>query len=166
MSVQGEVGVSYFPRPVREIISEDKLDLVDRMYQPGDLLKRSVDDVRSGIVTRFVLSYLPQSLLRVGPYPVWLCICSPLRLRCSVYVQGRLEHAISTQEYPSWLTARDVESVVEVDMGDYVVYNDWVGQVRIDSNDVFVPWHDLDIGLDRLSRFVLECPLISIVRSS
>ena len=43
--------MSYFPRPVREIITEDKLTLVDRMYQPGDLLKRSVDDVRSGIVT-------------------------------------------------------------------------------------------------------------------
>ncbi|RPD66821.1 hypothetical protein L226DRAFT_529226 [Lentinus tigrinus ALCF2SS1-7] len=96
--VQGEVGVSYFPRPVREIISEDKLDLVDRMYQPGDLLKRSVDDVRSGIVT-------------------------------SMNVRGRLEHAISGEKYPSWLTEHDVESAVEVDMGDYVVYNDWVGQV-------------------------------------
>ena len=52
--LQGEVGVSYFPRPVREIITEDKLTLVDRMYQPGDLLKRSVDDVRSGIVTGYV----------------------------------------------------------------------------------------------------------------
>lgn len=40
---------------MREIISEDKLDLVDRMYQPGDLLKRSVDDVRAGIVTRCVI---------------------------------------------------------------------------------------------------------------
>ncbi|KAI0722317.1 hypothetical protein C8T65DRAFT_628933 [Cerioporus squamosus] len=96
--VQGEVGVSYFPRPVREILSEDKLDLVDRMYQPGDLLKRSVDDVRSGIVT-------------------------------SVDVRGRLEHAISGEPYPSWVTEHDVESAVEVDMGDYVVYNDWVGQV-------------------------------------
>ena len=53
--LQGEVGVSYFPRPVREIITEDKLTLVDRMYQPGDLLKRSVDDVRSGIVTGYVV---------------------------------------------------------------------------------------------------------------
>ena len=50
--------MSYFPRPVREIISEDKLTLVDRMYQPGDLLKRSVDDVRSGIVTGCVLEFL------------------------------------------------------------------------------------------------------------
>ena len=51
MSWQGEVGVSYFPRPSREIVSEAQLDLVDRNYQPGDLLKRSVDDVVSGVVT-------------------------------------------------------------------------------------------------------------------
>lgn len=54
----GEVGVSFFARgldlPQREILSEPKLTLLDRMYQPGDLLKRSVDDVRSGIVTRCV----------------------------------------------------------------------------------------------------------------
>ena len=55
---QGEVGVSYFPRPIREIIEEDKLTLVDRMYQPGDLLKRSVDDVRSGIVTGCVTLFI------------------------------------------------------------------------------------------------------------
>lgn len=53
----GEVGVSFFARgldlPVREILPESKLTLLDRMYQPGDLLKRSIDDVRSGIVTRY-----------------------------------------------------------------------------------------------------------------
>ncbi|EJF62287.1 hypothetical protein DICSQDRAFT_104652 [Dichomitus squalens LYAD-421 SS1] len=96
--VQGEVGVSYFPRPVREIISEDKLALVDRMYQPGDLLKRSVDDVRSGIVTHTT-------------------------------VKGRLDHAISGEAIPGWKTMDEIETAVEVDMGDYVVYNDWVGQV-------------------------------------
>ncbi|KAI0758238.1 hypothetical protein C8Q74DRAFT_307926 [Fomes fomentarius] len=96
--VQGEVGVSYFPRPVREIISEDKLDLVDRMYQPGDLLKRSVDDVRAGIVT-------------------------------SVTVKGRLDHAISGQAIPGWKTMDEIDTAVDVDMGDYVVCNDWVGQV-------------------------------------
>ncbi|KAI1796055.1 hypothetical protein LXA43DRAFT_1160458 [Ganoderma leucocontextum] len=96
--VQGEVGVSYFPRPVREIITEDKLSLVDRMYQPGDLLKRSVDDVRSGIVT-------------------------------STNVKGRLEHAISGQTVPGWKTMDEIETAVEVDMGDLVVHNDWVGQM-------------------------------------
>ena len=40
----------------REILDESKLQLVDRMYQPGDLLKRSIDDVRSGVVTGCVFS--------------------------------------------------------------------------------------------------------------
>ena len=53
----GEVGVSFYPTSGgpdhhhREILDESKLKLVDRMYQPGDLLKRSIDDVRSGVVT-------------------------------------------------------------------------------------------------------------------
>ena len=55
--------MSYFVGPVREIMTEDKLTLVDRMYQPGDLLKRSVDDVRSGIVTKCVVRCAP---LRTG----------------------------------------------------------------------------------------------------
>jgi ubiquitin-conjugating enzyme E2 O len=53
----GEVGVSFFAapsdRPQREILPESKLVLLDRIYQPGDLLKKSIDDVRSGIVTRY-----------------------------------------------------------------------------------------------------------------
>ncbi|KAI0751129.1 hypothetical protein C8Q80DRAFT_1155693 [Daedaleopsis nitida] len=96
--VQGEVGISYYPGGAREIISGDELDLVDRMYQPGDLLKRSVDDVRSGIVT-------------------------------SVKVKGRLDHAISGESIPGWKTMDEIESAVDVDMGDYVVSNDWIGQV-------------------------------------
>ncbi|KAH9943144.1 uncharacterized protein BXZ73DRAFT_40439 [Epithele typhae] len=96
--VQGEVGVSYFPQPLREIITEDQLTLVDRMYQPGDLLKRSVDDVRSGIVTRTI-------------------------------VKGRLDHAISSEPVPDWKCLGDLRAAVEIDMGDYVIYNDWVGQV-------------------------------------
>ena len=46
----GEVGVSFFNRgqdlQPREILPESKLMLLDRMYQPGDLLKRSIDDLR------------------------------------------------------------------------------------------------------------------------
>lgn len=57
------MGVSYFPRPMREILSEDSLDLVDRMYQPGDLLKRSIDDMTAGVVVRFVFQSL--SLLKI-----------------------------------------------------------------------------------------------------
>ncbi|KAI0094796.1 hypothetical protein BDY19DRAFT_914675 [Irpex rosettiformis] len=98
----GEVGVSFFTStaeaPQREILPESKLILLDRLYQPGDLLKKSIDDVRSGIVT-------------------------------SIDVQGRLEHAISFEPIETWKTMDDMEFYIDVDMGDYVVYNDWVGQV-------------------------------------
>lgn len=65
----GEVGVSFFSTttdlPQREILPESKLMLLDRMYQPGDLLKRSIDDVRSGVVTRSLLSLQAK---RIGAY--------------------------------------------------------------------------------------------------
>ena len=134
--------MSYFPRPVREITTEDKLALVDRMYQPGDLLKRSVDDVRSGIVTGCVLEFI-RSLASCFPPVHCLGLCervSSLRTNqrlvlwrgapYSTSVKGRLDHAISGEAIPGWKTMDDIESAVEVDMGDYVVHNDWVGQVR------------------------------------
>ncbi|KAI0788514.1 hypothetical protein C8Q75DRAFT_768744 [Abortiporus biennis] len=95
---QGEVGVSFYPKGVREILSETKLTLVDRTYQPGDLLKRNIDDLQAGIVT-------------------------------SIDVQGRLEHAITGEQIPGWISTSQTESAVEVDLGDYVVCNDWVGQI-------------------------------------
>ena len=48
----------------------------------------------------------------------------------SIDVQGRLEHAISYEPIAGWKSTEDVECYIDVDMGDYVVYNDWVGQVR------------------------------------
>ncbi|KAI0832769.1 hypothetical protein BC628DRAFT_1415018 [Trametes gibbosa] len=108
--VQGEVGVSYFPKLTREIVSEDTLELVDRLYQPGDLLKRSVDDVQSGIVTR-------------------------------TNVKVRVDHSINGQAVPGWLSKDEIEAAVEIDMGEYVIYNDWVGQVveMFDESLVEVP---------------------------
>lgn len=118
----GEVGVSFYPtnggpdHHHREILPESKLRLVDRMYQPGDFLKRSVDDVRSGVVTRCVTMFFLISLSSSA--------------HDSIEVKGRLEHAISGAEIDGWRTMSDLECYIDVDMGDYVVYNDWVGQVR------------------------------------
>ena len=47
----------------------------------------------------------------------------------SIEVKGRLEHAITGEEIPGWKSKDDVDCYIDVDMGDYVVYNDWVGQV-------------------------------------
>lgn len=49
----------------------------------------------------------------------------------SVEVKGRLEHAISHEQLPEWKTTSDLLTAIDVDMGDYVVYDDWVGQVRV-----------------------------------
>ncbi|KAH8998837.1 hypothetical protein EDB86DRAFT_2910381 [Lactarius hatsudake] len=95
---RGEVGVSFLPNGIREILPESEFTLVDRMFQPGDLCKRSIDDVRSGVIT-------------------------------SVDVKGRLEHAISGEPVPNWKSMNDIEIPADVDIGDYVAYDNWIGQV-------------------------------------
>ncbi|KAI0041793.1 hypothetical protein FA95DRAFT_1584625 [Auriscalpium vulgare] len=95
---RGEVGVSFFPSGVREILPESEFRLVDRMFQPGDLCKRKIDDVHSGVIT-------------------------------SVEVKGRLEHAISGEPVPGWRGMADVESPADIDIGDYVAYDNWIGQL-------------------------------------
>lgn len=50
-------------------------------------------------------------------------------------VKGRLEHAVSNERIPEWKSTSDVEVAIDVDMGDYVVYDDWIGQVRPFSCD-------------------------------
>ncbi|KAI0068302.1 hypothetical protein BV25DRAFT_1911299 [Artomyces pyxidatus] len=95
---RGEVGVSFFPNGVRDILPESEFTLVDRMFQPGDLCKRKLDDVTSGVIT-------------------------------GVDVKGRLEHAISGEPVPGWKNMVDVESPADIDVGDYVAYDDWIGQV-------------------------------------
>ena len=46
-------------------------------------------------------------------------------------MKGRLQHAISGEVIPGWYTANDLDLYIDVDMGDYVVYNDWIGQVAL-----------------------------------
>ena len=48
----------------------------------------------------------------------------------STTVKGRLDHAISAEDVEGWKTMDEIEAAVDIDMGDYVVHNDWVGQVR------------------------------------
>jgi len=99
---RGEVGVSFFPNSLREILPESQFTLVDRMFQPGDLCKRSIDDMWSGVVT-------------------------------SVDVKGQLEHAISGEPVPGWKNLNDIESPADVDVGDYVACNHWIGQVSYEA---------------------------------
>ncbi|KAF8642030.1 hypothetical protein AX16_009751 [Volvariella volvacea WC 439] len=96
--VPGEVGVSFLVGGLdREIVPESELRLVDRVFQPGDMCKRSVDDVRSGVVTR-------------------------------ARVQARLEHVVSGQKVPGLWTSDQIAPKRDADIGDYVVFDDWLGQ--------------------------------------
>jgi ubiquitin-conjugating enzyme E2 O len=97
---RGEVGISFFPSGHREILPESDFILVDRSFQPGDVCKRSIDDVRSGVVT-------------------------------AVQVKGVLEHAINGSPVEGWKGTEDLEMRQEAEVGDYVAYDDWIGQVHM-----------------------------------
>ncbi|KIJ68200.1 hypothetical protein HYDPIDRAFT_24499 [Hydnomerulius pinastri MD-312] len=95
---RGEVGVSFLPSGLREIVPESEYELVDRTFQPGDYCKRSLDDVCSGVVV-------------------------------NTEVQAKLMHAISGEAVEGWKDVKDLRHAANVNAGDYVVYDDWVGQV-------------------------------------
>ncbi|KAG9314231.1 hypothetical protein JVU11DRAFT_5018 [Chiua virens] len=95
---RGEVGISFLPGGLREIVSESEYELVDRTFQVGDYCKRSLDDVRSGVV--------------VG-----------------THVQARLVHAINGEPIKGWRNIKELRHAANVNAGDYVVYDDWIGQV-------------------------------------
>ena len=95
---RGEVGVSYFPSQHRAILPESDFELIDRMFRYGDLVKRSIDDVHSGVVT-------------------------------SVEVECRVEHVISKGKVDAWVRSSDIDWSADVTIGDYVIYEDWIGIV-------------------------------------
>ncbi|KAF8898907.1 hypothetical protein BD779DRAFT_1666666 [Infundibulicybe gibba] len=44
-------------------------------------------------------------------------------------VTGRLAHAVSGEPIEGWKTLNDIRAKGEAETGDYVVYNDWLGQI-------------------------------------
>ncbi|KAG7099028.1 hypothetical protein E1B28_000908 [Marasmius oreades] len=96
---RGQVGVSFLSEGGRrEVVKESDLKLLDRTLQPGDFCKRSVEDVRSGVIKR-------------------------------ARVRGRVEHVISGEGVEGWKTVEDIKFRRDAEIGDYVVYDDWFGQV-------------------------------------
>ncbi|KAF5385291.1 hypothetical protein D9615_001389 [Tricholomella constricta] len=47
----------------------------------------------------------------------------------NVHVKGRIDHAISGESVDGWRTLDELELRINAEIGDYVVYDDWVGQV-------------------------------------
>lgn len=87
----------------REILPESDLALIDRTLQPGDFCKRSIDDVRSGVVL-------------------------------SIKVRGKLEHAITSAPVDGWRESSEVVPAMEAETRDYVLCDDWIGQVCPDPS--------------------------------
>ncbi|KAJ7275196.1 hypothetical protein B0H12DRAFT_1227721 [Mycena haematopus] len=104
---RGEVGVSFYRDDPdtntrqefdRQILPESELELVDRTFHRGDFCKRSLDDVRSGVVT-------------------------------NARVNGKCEHVVSGERIESWTKLEELSDRTYAEVGDYVVYDDWIGQV-------------------------------------
>jgi len=47
----------------------------------------------------------------------------------SVKVKARVAHAISGAPVDGWFTVDDFQERADADIGDYVVFDDWLGQV-------------------------------------
>jgi ubiquitin-conjugating enzyme E2 O len=48
----------------------------------------------------------------------------------SIQVEGRLEHSVSKEPVKGWVTMDQLQSPTDVDIADYVMYDDWIGQAR------------------------------------
>ena len=46
----------------------------------------------------------------------------------SIQVEGHLEHSISKEPVEGWVTMDELQSPTDVEIADYVMYDDWIGQ--------------------------------------
>lgn len=106
---EGEFSVSFYAeRTQAEIKLASELRVVDRTMRTGDICKRSGSDD-------------PQSGVVID-----------------ARVKARLAHAISGQELPGWKTQADYELSRQPENGEFVTYDDWIGQVVEVYDEVLV----------------------------
>jgi len=92
--------VSFFVEPtVSEIKSASELRMVDRNFRTGDICQRVGSD---------------------DPQPGTVI---------DARVKSLLAHAISGKEIPGWKTKVDFELPCQPEVGEYVTYDNWIGQV-------------------------------------
>jgi ubiquitin-conjugating enzyme E2 O len=86
---------------------------------------------------REILSESELQLLDRTLQPGDLCKQSVEDIRSAVvtaiHTKCRIEHVISKESVEGWKTSDDFHHRSDAEIGDYVVYNDWVGQVRPNS---------------------------------
>ncbi|KAK7064351.1 isocitrate lyase [Favolaschia claudopus] len=104
---RGEVGVSFYRQDAetntrrefeRQILPESELLLVDRTFHPGDVCKRSIDHMQSGVIVH-------------------------------ASVNGRCEHVVSGERLEGWTTLDELSDRTYAEVGDFVAYDNWIGQV-------------------------------------
>ena len=62
----------------------------------------------------------------------------------NIKVKGRVAHAISGAQVEGWLTLQDLEDRADAEIGDYVTFDDWVGQVCVFIFNGIFTYHDQD----------------------
>ena len=82
----------------RGIFPESSFRLLDRLFEPGDLCKRNIEDAESAVVNR-------------------------------IDIEFRVQQSITGKSIDWWLTKEDLDYSLDLHVGDYVTYGDWVGQV-------------------------------------
>lgn len=55
-----------------------------------------------------------------------------------IHVRGRIQHVISGESVEEWKALDDFEARLYAEIGDYVVYDNWIGQVCILSDASFL----------------------------
>jgi ubiquitin-conjugating enzyme E2 O len=55
-------------------------------------------------------------------------------------VHGRCEHVVSGERLEGWTTLEELSDRTYAEVGDYVTYDDWVGQVRAIAQFSRVPF--------------------------
>lgn len=143
MLAPGELGVSFMFNPPGaepdshlQIRQTSTLDLVDRLMQPGDVCKRSLEDVQSGAIKsvhmdtklEHVISgqkleaWVPSEdlvgALKVGPHFLW--------------VEGAHDRKpAADRPHFSFTRRRTHAPCLQVEVGDRVINSDWIGIVEV-----------------------------------
>jgi len=53
----------------------------------------------------------------------------------NVNVKARIQHAINREDVEGWKSVFDLQDRTEADIGDYVAYDDWIGQVCLNNTN-------------------------------
>ncbi|GJJ10039.1 hypothetical protein Clacol_004265 [Clathrus columnatus] len=106
----GEIVVSFFPTHWRDIVLESDFDLVDRNFQIGDVCKKDIQAVESGVIV-------------------------------ASEVQAKVSHVITHVPLEGWFESQRFETANDIFIGDFVVLDDWIGQIEDIFDEAVVQLH-------------------------